>query len=163
MRWETAVTSEFFGRKIKLLIVSARPSEEREQRAGAARSISAVKATLGRDSPPRSEQGHPGGAGGAGAAGKATKKRSRSGKVTKWRALIYYRSLCSFPATETLSERSGMRSWGRGLGSAASRGSSRARPSLPSGLRQRHPTAPLQEAATARKGRGRAGEAPGKK
>lgn len=40
------VTSEFFGRKIKLLIVSARPSEEGEQRDGAARNISAVKATL---------------------------------------------------------------------------------------------------------------------
>lgn len=46
MRWETVVTSEFFGRKMKLLIVSARPSEKGEQRDGAARSISAVKATL---------------------------------------------------------------------------------------------------------------------
>lgn len=39
------VTSEFLGRKIKLLIVSARPSEEGAQRDGAARNISAVKAT----------------------------------------------------------------------------------------------------------------------
>lgn len=142
MRWETMVTSEFFGRKIKLLTVSARPSEEGEQRDGAARSLSAVRATLALAevgfAPPGASSGIPALPGasrrrrGRRGAGKGTRKRSTSGKVTKWRALVYCRSLSSFPAIDTLPERSGMRSWGRGLGFAASRGSSRARPALPS-------------------------------
>lgn len=79
MQWETVVTSEFFGRKIKLLIVSARPSEEGEQRDGAARSVSAVKATLAlaegelapheRAGAFRRFQGHPGCSGGGGSRG----------------------------------------------------------------------------------------------
>lgn len=97
-------------------------------------------------------QGHPGCSGGgrAGGAGKGTRKRSRSGKVTKWRVLIYCRSLCSFPATEKLPRKSGMRGWG------PLRAADRAEPTRTflRGLRQRHPTAPVRTAATARKGWG---------
>lgn len=166
MRWETVVTSEFFGRKIKLLTVSARPSEEGEQRDGAARSLWAVRATLALAevgfAPPAASSGIP-------ALPGASRRRRGSGErgrgqengaqVGRWQSGGRWCIVGAWARSQLLTR--SRRGAGCGAGSAASRDRGEpVLPFLPSGATAAASNSPGPSGCTARKGRGVRGKPP---